>query len=166
MATTYEKIATTTLSSGAVTVTFSSIPATYTDLRIVAVPTAASAINLAYRFNGDTATNYSATFLYGLGSSAGSGRISSYNALYATFAGNVVSTPTMWAIDIFSYGGSTNKTALFSMDADLNGSGAVGRNVGLWRSTAAITSVSVYTYSGVDQFTTGSTFTLYGIKAA
>jgi hypothetical protein len=156
-------IATQTLGSAATTVTFSSIPAIYTDLRIVAVPKAASDINLAYRFNGDTATNYSATYLYGLGASAGSARITSYNALYATYAGNINTTPQMWNIDIFSYAGSTNKTALFTADADLNGSGVVGRNVGLWRNTAAITSVSVYTYSAVDQFTAGSTFTLYGI---
>ncbi len=37
--------------------------------------------------------------------------------------------------------------------------------VGLSRSTSAITSISLATSSGA-QFVTGSTFTLYGIKAA
>ena len=43
-------------------------------------------------------------------------------------------------------------------------SGQVETHAGLWRNTAAITSVSMVSLG--QAFVTGSTFTLYGIKAA
>ena len=59
---TYEPIATQTLASAAATITFSSIAATYTDLRLIfAKPIGGSSLLL--RFNSDTATNYSWTYL-------------------------------------------------------------------------------------------------------
>ena len=69
MASTYEPIATTTLGSAASSITFSSIPATYTDLRLVLVHTpSASTGNAQMQFNSDTATNYSYTYRQRIGS--------------------------------------------------------------------------------------------------
>jgi hypothetical protein len=70
MAPTYEPIATTTLGTAAASITFSSIPATYTDLRLVVVAKAVSASTLDVRFNNDSGTNYSKTEISGDGSSA------------------------------------------------------------------------------------------------
>ena len=164
MATTYEKIATTTLGSSSATITFSSIAATYTDLRLVIVAkgTAASDVNMVFNSSGSAC---SWTQLAGDGSSASSGRITTgASRAYITLNYNVLSTtiPYMYTADIFSYAGSTYKTALTTFQEDANGSGYVGNKVGLWPSTAAITSI---TLNGTN-FATGTTATLYGIKAA
>ena len=83
MATTYEAIQTTTLGSAAADITFSSIPATYTDLVLVYIgATVSNNINYYLRFNGDTGTNYSYTYLSGTGSAVGSGRGSTTAFLY------------------------------------------------------------------------------------
>ena len=164
MASTYEPIATNTLGSAATSITFSSIPATYTDLRLVFVGTVSSATDAKIRLNSDTGSNYSTTALYGTGSAAGStyGAASFFNASF----GGVLSTtvPSLITADLFSYAGSTNKTALTEQSSDYNGTGAVTRAVSLWRNTAAITSVQIYVSAG--NFNIGTTATLYGIKNA
>ena len=70
---TYTPIATQTLGSSAASVTFSSIPGTYTDLMLIsfAQGQASGGDNrLVLQFNGDTATNYSSTYLIGNGTTA------------------------------------------------------------------------------------------------
>jgi hypothetical protein len=167
MASTYEKIATTTLSSDVATVTFNSIPATYTDL--VLVTNFATDSNGTYnhylQFNGDTATNYSHTVLYGTGSAVASARQSSVSAIYIGPWGTAIDTTHRVAtiIQINNYSNATTyKTTLGRWNNTAN---EVGTGVGLWRSTAAITSILFKGYSTV-KYTAGSTFTLYGIKAA
>jgi hypothetical protein len=162
---TYDPIATTTLGSGANTITFSSIPSTYTDLKLVlvAIPSAADPYDII--FNGDTGTNYSYTRLFGDGASASSSTTTSV-AYIRNNQSAYISTgvPFMISIDIFSYAGSTYKTMLSSLSSDLNGSGAVQRLAGLWRSTAAITSLTIGDSFNV--MSVGTRATLYGIKAA
>jgi hypothetical protein len=168
MPSTYEPIATTTLGSAAATITFSSIPATYTDLRVVGVGTFSTSGDFAgLRFNLDAGSNYSATQLQGNGTAASSTRWTSQDNIYLSDLTGSSSTtiPQLIEIDVFSYAGSTNKTALVSCAGDRNGSGVVIRYVGLWRNTAAITSVRLMMPSG-GQFATGYTATLYGIKNA
>ena len=163
---TYEPIATNTLGTATTSVTFSSIPATYTDLKIVCVGLIAGSGGFwGFRFNGDTATNYSMTFLSGNGSTPTSSRLTSNNSGYMNFAGSFNTPITMGILDVFNYAGSTNKTALVTFSGDKNGSGLVERGVNLWRNTAAITSATIQTDTG-ENFTVGTTFTLYGIKAA
>jgi len=166
MPATYEKIATTTLGSAATNITFSSIPATYTDLRISFTSiTSADNLNLKMRYNSDTGSNYSTTQLYGDGSTAYSGRSTNEGFIWLDLGGvtdNVY--PTFNAIDIFNYAGSTFKTCLISTSADTNGSGYVGNTVGLWRSTSAITSVALLLTSG--NINAGGIATLYGILKA
>lgn len=166
MPATYEPIATATLGSAAASITFSSIPATYTDLRLVLVATATTGgINANVRFNGDTATNYSNTALGGDGSTAQSVAATSqtFNQL-TVFNGINATIPTLRTMDVFSYAGSTFKTALTSESNDFNGSGSVARTVQLWRSTSAISTILIYASSST--FATGTTATLYGIKNA
>lgn len=166
MPATYEPIATTTLSSAAAQIDFTSIPNTYTDLRWVIIPTSSSAANLRFRFNSDTGSNYSLTYINGDGASATSSRATSQTYITINDGGNTVSTtiPHFYAGDVFSYAGSTNKTMLTEQAEDDNGSGSVNRKVTLWRSTSAITSIRFYLSAG--NFNTGTTATLYGIKAA
>jgi hypothetical protein len=167
MATTYEKIATTILGSAQASITFSSIPATYTDLRLVIVGTSSGNANPELTFNGDNSgagTNYSRTALAGNGSSAVSTQDTNlpYIVNYLVFFTS--GTVSYQSFDIFSYAGSTFKTVLCDGAADRNGSGATGKAVGLWRSTSAITSLRLFFAS--QTFSTGTTATLYGIKAA
>lgn len=168
MPATYEPISTQTLGSAASSITFSSIPGSYTDLRLVIVVRGAT--DDAYpvmRFNSDSGTNYSYTVIDGTGSSAVSYRAA--NRTNIGFCNNVVGSttnPMLGTADIFSYAGSTNKTVLTTGSGDQNGLGDVERAVQLWRSTSAITSITVL-YTGIGtNFAAGSTFTLYGIKAA
>lgn len=163
MPATYEPIATTTLGAAASTITFSSIPATYTDLRVVVCGSSSSGNTPRFRFNSDTGNNYSATHLNGDGASAGSQRDTNASSIFTQLA--FVTTPIIGLItlDVFSYAGSTNKTALITMSADANGSGSVHAIVGLWRNTGAINSIEL---SAATNFTSGTTATIYGIKAA
>ena len=167
MATTYDKIASTTLGSSNATITFSSIPATYTDLRLVIVGTSSGNANPELTFNGDNSgagTNYSRTALAGDGSSALSTQDANlpYIVNYLVFFRT--SQPVFNSFDVFSYAGSTYKTVLCEGAADTNGAGGTGRTVGLWRSTSAITSLRLAFAS--QTFSAGTTATLYGIKAA
>ena len=167
MAITYDKIATTTLGSAASSIDFTSIAATYTDLRIVLVATSSvNGQNLYLRFNSDSATNYSNTYLVGDGATTISGTTTSAAQINCTggTVGISSTVPHLFAINVFSYAGSTNKTALINTNQDRNGTGSVGNVVGLWRSTSAITSVNLLPQSG--NFAIGTTATLYGILKA
>lgn len=162
---TYESIATTTLGSAASSITFSSIPNTYTDLRLVLVGRNDSNGNIFTRLNSDSNSNYSQTNLIGNGSAASSTNQTSQSIWYLTLGQTTSTTiPFMYTLDIFNYAGSTNKTALITQSADQNGSGAVMRSVALYRSTSAISTILFYV--NAMNFTSGFTATLYGIKAA
>lgn len=161
MPATYEPIATTTLGSAQASFSFTSIPGTYTDL--VAVVVASTVGNLKIEFNSDTGTNYSNTVVYGDGTSALSGRNSnSTGLLFGTTASTVGKGVNLYYFMNYS-NTTTYKTAL-SRGNDLD-AGLVRADVGLWRSTSAITSIKFISNLG-SNLATGSTFTLYGIKAA
>jgi hypothetical protein len=160
MPSTYEPIATQTLGSAAASVTFSSIPSTYTDLVLIISGTIVGSDggNLV-TFNGDTGSNYSFTQFYGTGSATASNRSSNASSMQLGRQGSVQSNSI---INILNYSNTTtNKTAIARGN---NTGGIVVAQVGLWRSTAAINSIAISNESG--NFNTGSTFTLYGIKAA
>jgi hypothetical protein len=168
MPATYEPIATTTLGSAAATITFSSIPSTYTDLRLVLVARNATSNNDYFRMRLNSATtNYSATIIRGDGSAVASTRDTNSDAFYINYYTTSLGTGifSFVAIDLFSYAGSTNKSVLIDSNSDNNGSGRVQRQVGLYRSTSAITSITIDA-GGTDNLQTGTTATLYGIKNA
>ena len=166
MTVTYDSIATTTLGSAASTITFSSIPGTFTDLRLVLNGRTLNTTGtyVSFRINGDTGTNYSYTKVYGNGDSATSSRGTSTATLWINDADASGANPYLIEVDIFSYAGSTNKTLLTTASMDRNGGGIVDKTVGLWRNTAAITSVTFVNSAG-NAFQSGTTATLYGIKS-
>lgn len=159
MAKTYEPIQTQTLANTATSLTFSSIPQTYTDLQVVVngfVSASGDAIHI--QVNSDTATNYSWTRIYGDGTTASSDRGSTQNKATLGLMGNGQSA---LIVQLLNYSNTTtNKTFLGRSAAD----NFVQLGVGLWRNTAAINSVTVLT--GGQTFQIGAIFSLYGIKAA
>ena len=161
---TYTPIATATGTGSSGTITFSSISGSYTDLVLVANGKINSGTaNLQVQFNSDTATNYSTTILYGDGSAAVSDRNTSSAVTYVCWAGYWNPTDMATAIiNIQNYSNATTyKTLITRNNAVSYGTEAM---VGLWRSTAAINSITLKT--SANNFTTASTFTLYGISAA
>jgi len=168
MAKTYEPIATQTLGSAAASVTFSSIPSTYTDLVLVIAGTVSvNGESIVAQYNGDTATNYSYTFLYGNGTSALSSRQSTKTAVGVSWNVGFSSTEQCNAtMQIQNYSNATTYKTSLTRGNNTSGSSLPGTeaSVGLWRSTAAITSLLIKPGSG--NLSTGFTLTLYGIKAA
>jgi hypothetical protein len=164
MATTYDKIASTTLGSATSPITFTSIPSTYTDLRLIFVGTWTSSNALRTHINNTTSGSlYSYTDLQGDGATAGSFRSTSSNSIQMPSSCSTT-LPTFVTMDFFSYAGSTNKTVLIEISQDYNGSGVVQRSVALFRNTAAITRLDL-TAVGTT-FAIGTTATLYGILKA
>ena len=173
MPATYEPIASQTLGSSASSVTFSSISGTFTDLILVADVTPATGLfSFMLRINSDTGSNYSATSLYGDGSGAYSvRRTSSTYLLMSESASTQNGSRSIYQVHLQSYANTNvNKTVLGV--ASIPGA-TVERQVGLWRSTAAITSLTINNLWGTaatsaigSDIGSGSTFALYGIKAA
>jgi hypothetical protein len=161
---TYEPIATTTLGSTATTVSFTSIPGTYTDLVLVtSIKAATTNTNQWMRFNSDSGTNYSSTNLYGTGTSALSTIQSSQDKINSVLSGFLTTAENSPGIyNIMNY---SNTTTFKTMISRFNNTGVVAQaEVSLYRSTSAITSIEIFTTP--DSFAVGSTLTLYGIKAA
>jgi hypothetical protein len=167
MPATYEPIATTTLGSTAATITFSSIPATYTDLRLVFTGASTSTTASRFKLNNDASTIYSYTVLAGDGSSVVSqrGTSTAYGRLSGPYVNPAAATVYLATLDIFSYAGSTYKTILGTSSMDKNGSGSAERTVQLYQSASAINRIDLF-FGFSDTFTVGTTVTLYGIKAA
>jgi hypothetical protein len=169
---TYEPIATTTLGTSTNTITFSSIPSTYTDLVCVLVPitSGASSYVTGLRFNGDTGSNYTWNYIVGNGASVtadaswSAGGTSS--VIRAVASGGISSTPSLIIYNVSSYANSFNKPVLVSTSTDRNGSGDSYRAVGVWQNTAAINSITFVVTSGGINFVSGTIATIYGIKAA
>jgi hypothetical protein len=161
---TYTPIATTTLGAAQTSYTFTSISGSYTDLYLVIAGSGAvSGGNTLLQFNSDTGTNYSATILYGDGSSAGSARASSASSMNIGDLDATSQSNTL--VSIMNYANTTTYKTALGRSNRLNAGAAVAAKVGLWRSTAAITSIKVF-FSSADVFTSGTTLTLYGIAAA
>ncbi len=158
---TYVALDKVTLATATPSVTFSSIPATYTDLVIVSNNSRTSNSNMLLRVgNGsvDTGFNYSYTFMAGDGS-AFSGRAAGTNATETSY--QFANTWGQSIINLQNYANTTtNKT--FLTRAGQGGWGTIAY-VGLWRSTSAINTIELYSSAG--NFAVGSTFSLYGIKA-
>jgi hypothetical protein len=164
---TYEPIATTTLGSATATVTFSTISGAYTDLVLVCnIAQAASNNSLRIRYNSDTGSNYSFTTLSGDGSTASSGRDS--NLTSGLVANTTGSTSLVLAVIAHIQNYSNATTYKTHIGRGNRASSETDATVGLWRNTAAITTIELAMGSTFpsNNFASGSTFTLYGIKAA
>lgn len=162
-------IASNTLSSSAASVTFSSIPATYTDLvcRVTARGTSTTTTEvLRLELNADASSLYSYTLLGGDGTSAFSSRGSalSYIENYYTSADGATAN-TFGSLELYlpSYTASQNKPMSVTAMAENNVSAVkIGATAGLYRSTSAITSIK-FTFAS-NNIASGSSFFLYGLK--
>jgi hypothetical protein len=164
---TYEAIATQTLGSAAATVTFSSIPQTYTDLVLVLNATSSTTANSYVRINSDSGANYSWNVLYGSGSVAGTDRAGSVsNGVLMDYYGYPTSTiPNVNIIQFMNYSNTTTFKTVLGRANQATTSGGIDLITSMWRSTAAITELTLR-FTGSQTWSTGSTFSLYGIKAA
>ena len=167
----FESIATVTLSSAASNIEFTSIPSgfQYLQVRLIGRTSNGTGVGeLRLQFNTDTGSNYARHRLMGDGSGANAfagasqtymraGCLAESTVLASTFAANV--------IDILDYAStSKNKTIRVLDGLDLNGSGEVEMNSGLWASTAAITSMR-FTHGFGGNFVQHTTAALYGVRA-
>ena len=148
--------------SAAASVTFSSISQGYTDLIVIfnGTGTSGSTNDIGLRLNGDTGTNYSNTLIYGSGSVAGSGRHTGLTFFRGWYLSSTVQTTCIF--NVMNYSNTTTFKTVIGRSNISNAE--VDAAVGLYRSTSAITSLSL-TPQGGASFTVGSTFSLYGISA-
>ena len=161
---TYTSIASSTATGSSNTVVFSSIPQTYTDLVLIVDgigPTGYGYFDV--QFNTDTSsgsTAYSFTRFIGVGSSVYSDRYANFKSLEPSLGdaqrGNII-------LNFQNYS-NTNvfKTVLWR---DGNHNGGSSLNVGTWRNTSAISTITL-TGGNAINIPSGTTFSLYGIAAA
>jgi hypothetical protein len=162
-----------TLASSAASVTFSSIPATYTDLvlRISARTNASGSVNdsIEITFNGDTASNYSTRIVAGSGSAAFSDQYSNNTPSRAWYGatGNSATANTFGSTEVYipNYLVSQNKQiSIFGLNETNATAATMAAVASLWRNTAAITSILLDPLDGSATFNSGSSFYLYGLK--
>ena len=163
------------LASTASSVTFSSIPATFTDLCVkisARVDGTGSYGNyLDAQFNNDTSALYSFTWIYGYGSDGpGSNRGSNQsNPYFGSSNSSVQTSNTFASIEIYipSYTASQNKPiGVFSVNENnATNNITTWSSANLYRSTSAISSIKLYENGG-SNFVTGSSFYLYGLKSS
>jgi len=176
VATAFESIATVTVGTdNPTTITFSSIPSTYTHLQIRGIGRCGRTDgdnNYILRFNSDSASNYAFHRLNGTGStvsatgSATQDRINVDFALSSPWIGTSNFAPLV--LDILDYTNTNKfKTVRYLVGFDSNGGNRdrIALGSGLWRSTSAITSITLQADASqtLSQYTT---LALYGIKSS
>jgi hypothetical protein len=170
----YESISTVSLASAASSITFSSIPSTYQHLQVRLLSKDASTgtggNNIVAALNSDTTgSNYYSHYLFGDGSSASAGGVSTGG--YYCLVGNCVSSNASYAnmfaalvFDILDYKDTNKyKTVRSLFGHDRNGSGEVGADSTVWKNTAAVSTITLSIVGGTN-FTTYTHAALYGIK--
>jgi hypothetical protein len=167
---TYSTIATQTLSSPAASVTFSSIPQTYTDLILVSnqfyVSTGGDRFATFQVGNGsvNTGSNYGWTFLDTYPGTISSGNSNNQNNGLHSYTASIPTTiPLTCTMQLMNYSSTvTNKSFLNRFSASNINTGAY---INIWQQTTAIDIITITCGSSVN-FATGSSFSLYGIAAA
>lgn len=169
MPSTYTLIAANTLSTATASVTFSAIPATFTDLVVRASVRINNGVNVrdvSITFNGIAGTSYSETNIIGDGSIASSGRRSnSPFTLLGSGNADTTTANTFSSLELYipSYTVAQNKPYSSILAQEDNATAANVRAVAaLFRNTAAITSFTLEADSF--NFFAGSSFYLYGVK--
>jgi hypothetical protein len=176
MPSTYTPIATNTLTSATATISFTSIDQTYTDLVIVTSARGASSGHLYARWgNGsyDSATNYSGTGMWARSTTDdyGSSRNTSFNfarlSPFTYSVPNATSTFGTTIVHLQNYSNTTTFKTVLTRCSGIDANEYAGPEVAviLWRSTSAINQIQ-FSIAGGFNFETGTTITLYGIKAA
>jgi hypothetical protein len=154
----YYALASVTVPSGGVSsVTFAGIPTGYSHLQIRCLSLFGSGTNIHLQFNGDTGANYGYHQLYGTGSSAAAASNQGMTYLPFMYQGGTGGT----IMDILDYTNTNKNRVTRTLDGyDANGSGSIALWSGLWLSTAAINSITIF--GGT--FNQYSSFALYGVK--
>jgi hypothetical protein len=160
MPATYDSISSTTLTSNQSSIVLSSIPQTYTDLRLVFYGTSTNNAQAQVRFNSDSSSSYSYQSLTGTSTTISGDKYNSAAELYMSYYA-FSSIPASCTMDIFSYAGSTQKFILMQSSVDPTG---IARVVSLYRSTTAISSITIINPGF--SFQSGTTVSLYGITRA
>jgi hypothetical protein len=163
---TYEVISSTTLSSDTASIEFATIPATYTDLKISLIAGQSATLNDSFqiRFNSDTGTNYTSTYMLSDGSTASGSCSNNTNALINFGDLGGVAIESFLDININSYAETNRYKSTLSYYASVQRA-RVLLNLGLWRDNSAIHTVKLM-FTASDNFKSGSVATLYGITAA
>jgi hypothetical protein len=171
----YESIATVTVGAGGTgSISFTSIPSTYTHLQVRGVVRSAesgsSIVPINFRFNSN-ASNYTYHLLKGNGSAASASATTNDSLLNMAYGGQASKTADVYGgfvMDILDYTNTNKYKTIRSLwGVDFNGSGEVGLHSGFWyNSTNAISSIVFYCNSGNDNFRQYTQFALYGIKGS
>lgn len=171
-----EPIAVATVPSGGLaSVTFGSIPQTYTHLQVRCIIRGTATLSresVKLQFNSDTGANYNRHLLFGDGSAAfGYGQANDNYVLLTDFAGASASANIYGAavVDILDYANTNKfKTARGIGGVDCNAAVTVynGLFSAVWRNTNAITTMTFSPYESNSIFAQYSSFALYGIKGA
>ena len=169
MANTYTLISSNVLASAAASVTFSSIPATYTDLVVRASARSSVAgvfSDLVTTINSDTtAANYSHTYLNGQGSTAYSGR--GNEKVNDSLTGNNATASTFSSFEYYIPSYTVSQFKPFSIITNIENNSSTDwaetAVAYLYRSNTAISTLKFAPPSAVN-FAAGSSFYLYGIK--
>jgi hypothetical protein len=166
---TYTPIATTTLGSNVANYEFTSISGSYTDLILICNhASTTSGSTTKFQVNSDTGSNYSTTQLEGSGTTASSSRYSTQTSgRFVTSALATTLGESNAIVHFMNYSNSTTYKTILGRSGRASSTPTfpnTDATVNLWRSTSAITSIKIFLDTG--NLLTGSTFTLYGIKAA
>jgi hypothetical protein len=167
----YTLIASNVLSAATSSVTFSSIPQTYTDLIVKhsARTSGASDISTYLQFNGDTGSNYAYRTGYSDYAAGTPYGVANASGLTSAFAGmhswdtQTANTFGASEIQICNYTSSASKQYLAWGVAETNGSATYqSLNLNTWSGTSAINSVRIFATPSSGNFVVGSTFYIYG----
>lgn len=171
MATTYTLISSQVLGSSATSVTFSSIPSTYTDLMVLVSARnsrAQAPDNLSWTYNGVTSAVYSDNWMTGNGTGAGAGSNTNNNYNYApnVIDANTATSNTFGSVEIYigNYLSSLYKAVSSTGAQENNQTQAyMAATAHLWGTFNSINSLTFSSPSGAS-LVSGSSFYLYGIK--
>ena len=171
MANTFELIASSTVGAGgASSISFSSIPATFTDLSLKVSTRGASTGTLVLVQFNSSASGYQARWVDGDGSATSSGNNSStLQNLMAWTESSSTTANTFGNFELYipNYAGSNYKSVSSDYVNENNATGGIsyGLLANLWSNTAAINAISLSIYGGTN-FAQYSTAYLYGVKNA
>lgn len=168
---TYDLVSDTTLGTAANSVSITSIPATYTDLRVVIfVPTYSSSNQDSFlRFNSDTGSNYN-FMCYNQNNASAGNLVSGFNGTQFNYSVQTIYTtptyPSLYTLDVFNYTSSTDKTVLVTASQTRsNAASNLARTVMRYATSSAISSFTL-TVGDSQTYSVGTRITLYGILKA
>lgn len=158
------------LAASAASVTFSNIPQSgYTDLKVVGSTLSSSLDDIHIQLgtsSGISTTGYTYKVLRGSGSAAASFDQTAWTTPgpLVTYSGGATSTPSNFEVYIPNYTSNNYKSLSVDGVEEANATAAyMVMTAGLWSNTGAVSKVSLVTTNY--NFTSGSTFSLYGLAA-